>query len=701
MTGESSLPSIDFKAVIASAPSRRKFRLWWVPEENETISAVCGHIIGQGHAFCTNINCTVNHRQQRVCPIFPNEVYVQKTNDTAFIWPSIVTTSLTQDILNAWETETHTLEDWIHVFDCIKDGTSSPQFKSDEDVFSSDDLKTRVKYEKEVLAFKTPRPKKRKADITTDTDNVLPSKFKNLFEDIKSEEELNQTSTLGAIFRELDSRSISLLDAFKMHVGVFKKENSISMSCHQNVDARLNKLKLHIGERPTGMDEQFEAPTLWLTLASIASEMKLMMEVIQKENNILQSNWKSLELNPPLSSNDFTSRAAPLAQKIKEIEQFTVNSVQMLSQQMNFSNHPSASMTPASLMQSADFIARDKVIFDKIQALESEVATLRSVNDTETIKFSNLGFRNKHDCDAWVAQHHPGADFGLVMDFHLVMAHVHHAISGVNLIDTLSKVYKMDLSHNHQAVSLASYASIWPKYFITQSSGYNIIRKDESYFTAIKSWDDWDLPNDGYRDRLDKFLSQFEEGFARDLDAAVAPNSLFHTVASKALTNSVHWVRGLSKFLDDTYNEYQRAHYSGKTAWHITTRLALALIEYVGISRNTIHNTFRIDQPEEIAKSMFYAAAQALDRMAEVSSQNFKNSPVVMGELTKFLALNSNYELVGKLHSRLNDMKSNVDEALKESAANAKASSTLASKFETHLKRPLEALTKRVDKLEK
>ena len=62
-----------------------------------------------------------------------------------------------------------------------------------------------------------------------------------------------------------------------MHLGVFKKENSISLSCHQNVDARLNKLKLHIGDRPDGMDEQFEAPMLWLTLASVASEMKLMM----------------------------------------------------------------------------------------------------------------------------------------------------------------------------------------------------------------------------------------------------------------------------------------------------------------------------------------------------------------------------------------------------------------------------------------
>ena len=32
LTGESSPPAINVQAVIASAPSRKKFKLWWVPE---------------------------------------------------------------------------------------------------------------------------------------------------------------------------------------------------------------------------------------------------------------------------------------------------------------------------------------------------------------------------------------------------------------------------------------------------------------------------------------------------------------------------------------------------------------------------------------------------------------------------------------------------------------------------------------------
>ena len=155
------------------------------------------------------------------------------------------------------------------------------------------------------------------------------------------------------------------------------------------------------------------------------------------------------------------------------------------------------------------------------------------------------------------------------------------------------------------------------------------------------------------------------------------------------------------KFMDDTYNEYHRAHYSTKTAWYITTRLARSLIEFIGTPRNTIHNTFRIDFPEEISKAMFFAATQSLDRMSEVSSKGFKNSPIVMGELTKFLALNSNYELVGRLHTKISGIQTSQEQLEKEVAASVKSSSTLASKFDQQLKKPLDLLIKRVEKLER
>jgi len=68
--------------------------------------------------------------------------------------------------------------------------------------------------------------------------------------------------------------------------------------------------------------------------------------------------------------------------------------------------------------------------------------------------------------------------------------------------------------------------------------------------------------------------------------------------------------------MDDTYNEYHRAHYSGKTDWYITTRLSKSLIEFIGTPRNTIHNPFHIYFLEVISKAVFFAAMQSLDRIS-------------------------------------------------------------------------------------
>ena len=90
----------------------------------------------------------------------------------------------------------------------------------------------------------------------------------------------------------------------------------------------------------------------------------------------------------------------------------------------------------------------DSFTDEQLLLIGLDCLALRSANDSESIKFSNLGFRNKTDCDAWVTMHHPGTDFGFIMDFHLVMAHVHHAISGTSLMDNLHKVHKM---HYHES----------------------------------------------------------------------------------------------------------------------------------------------------------------------------------------------------------------------------------------------------------
>jgi len=87
--GESSLtPSFTSAAlpaaVLASAQDSRRYKLWRVPEVTD---GFCFQLIGQGGLFCIIKKCTTKHRGVKFFHPLPGEVYVQKTQDLAFIAP--------------------------------------------------------------------------------------------------------------------------------------------------------------------------------------------------------------------------------------------------------------------------------------------------------------------------------------------------------------------------------------------------------------------------------------------------------------------------------------------------------------------------------------------------------------------------------------------------------------------------------------
>jgi len=473
-TGESNV-TIDTQAVQASASSNRKYKLWYVPEDE--VGSVCSRMIGQGHAFCTLKNCTNNHQQDRVCTILPGEAYVKRNHDSAFSWLSVMINSLDEEQASSWKNSSQSFDDWITMFNLVKESDgSSPSALKREYGLTSEELEEKAKEQSKFLAFKTPRPKRRR---TTEKDgSELPQ-----FKDLEAEsDDTSDSSVLLALFNELDSRSKLLMEVLKKNMSVFEEERSINAACNQNANIRLSRLKFNVGDRPVGLDSKFDAHNLWMSLASVATELTNMMETVQYENSKVQAKLKIFTLDPPLRSSQFSKSAEPFAIKIREIEKFVQGSVEHIVRKIDDIQPTSPATYP-----NVDLSARDKLIFDKIDQLEREVLSLRAANDQESVKFSNLGFRNKQDCDAWVETHHPGADFGLIMDFHLVMTHVHDAISGVQLMKGLATVHKMKLSHNHQAVAIVSYENRIPKYFVSSSSGYSIVRKDESYFSAIKT----------------------------------------------------------------------------------------------------------------------------------------------------------------------------------------------------------------------
>ena len=324
---------------------------------------------------------------------------------------------------------------------------------------------------------------------------------------------------------------------------------------------------------------------------------------------------------------------------------------------------------------------------------------VRSSNDSSVIKYANLGFRSQKECDAWIETNQPSDDYGLIIDFNGLMEHVWTQIVGQKILTNLEKVYKMKLSSNNQAVTLTSFETRIPKFFCGESRAMGVVKECDSYFKMIKTWEDWNTPHDGFRDQLKRELSVFDLGHNETISAECEPLSIFHSLVSKTLSDSITWANKLIKFVDDTYREYSRARYGSRKAWHVTTKLAVALMEYVSKPRTVVYNSFRVSNHWAVSKTVAYAYLRSLDLMVEIEKLEFRNSPIITAELSKFLALNSNFESVENLQKEVKTMNESISKAVKEATSAVKTVGTVGNTVD-RIQKDASALSKRVKTLE-
>ena len=122
-----------------------------------------------------------------------------------------------------------------------------------------------------------------------------------------------------------------------------------------------------------------------------------------------------------------------------------------------------------------------------------------------------------------------------------------------------------------------------------------------------------------------------------------------YQLAITSLTESVSWVLGFINYIDETYIQYASGKFGTKKSWHITTKLATALITDIALSRRGALNSFEAGQGQHINGAIFYAVLRSLDKMTQIVAQNYKDAPVVSTELVKFLSMNTSVEAVDKL----------------------------------------------------
>jgi len=660
----------------------RKYKAWCF---NTDESDVCLGMLGQGALFCTVKNCRKTHRSNTFHVALPGELYVAKTADTAFVDPVVKMSLLKEDLLERWKSISCTLDEWASLFSLVEANAvdqSQAISISGGVKFSVSDLRIKDQEENTALAFKTPR-KRKQMDMLNST-LAIPS-FASQINSI--DQAINPENNRRDI-TELDDRTLNLRSALETFLSQFEQERSSSLSYFESSDVKFSKLKLSLGTKPKDLESKFEAPNLWLTLGSVAEEVTKISENYSSEVLTMKN-----ELNQVLTRSEHRVHQdlLPLKQKLNELESFCVESTRKLQANIvTISNKARTVNNP---------IGNDVNLLQRLDTLEKEMRMVRSSNDSTAIRYGGLGFRSQKESDAWVETTQPSDDYGLIMDFNCVMEHVWTQIVGQKILTNLEKVYKMKLRTNNQAVTLTSFETRIPKFFCGESRSMGVVREGESYFKLIKTWEEWNTPFDGFRDQLKRELVLFDSGHNETISAEVEPLSIYHSLISKTLTDSISWANKLIKFIDDTYREYSRARYGTKKAWHVTTKLAVALMEYISSPRTVVHNSFRVGNHLAVSKTVTYAYLKSLDLMIEIEKLDFRNSPIITSELAKFLALNSNYESIENLQKEVKSLGEGVSKAGKEVTSAVKSVGTVGNNLDK-IQKEMGGLTKRIKTLE-
>ena len=587
----SKLPSLDEN-------DSKKFRVFIAPAKPKELEAFCFRIIGQGETFCLNKNCKISHRKKNGKQLIePNDIFIAKTKDLAFCGVKLSANSLDDRIVQEWINSTYTIDDWTFMFNAIEEKVSS---STSHEELTAKDITDQLEVTTQAFLHKTPG-RKRKGNIEEFLGDLKLPSYKRQF---TANSDTSKFS-MDDFKRTLEIIDENIDDLFK-GLGLLKQllaEEKIS----SDMTALANELKLEhlvksLGEKPTALDADFEAPTVWLTMTNLATHIVDMRESIPSAQDITKFVEEKIEALGEKVNTDVKflhQRINPAIEKMTKLEKAFIQIIQQLRDELHLE---------AERIDRLEFDIGNKSginhdgsdngydnITSKLSELEGLIHSLRAADDSQAINFGGLGFKSSDESNSFLEEQVPDDEqkFGLVVDFHIVMENLYQHRRGNDLLKKMESIFKIKVPTVGQASSISSFERTIPKYFVTGvNDDFTPIEDDESYFNNIQTWQDWDTQHKGNRDKIIKQLEAFRKSHTRFIQQTVPIDSKIYTIAILALTESIAWVEGLMKFIDDTHKEYMRSKFSCKKSWAVATRLATALMEKIAEPRVNLYNTF-------------------------------------------------------------------------------------------------------------
>ena len=666
---------------------KKKYRLFLVKDA----SLVCGRVLTQGVTFCSNLKCDINHRTEGMMDLKSGQLYVQKSNEkgrsTTFTSPMMPTENIESNVVGQWLKTSQTLHAWSRIFRVGNDSLSESEQVTKEKIMEG-------KHElKSSMSYKT--PKKEKYDDKFN--NTTPSKyveFQYKDDDDKSNRETNFSSHVNASFKVLFDE----IDRLHRNQKILQ---DFVIKGSQSLDLRFAELCDDMGTKPSHLDERYDAPNLWGTIGEMVETLAtfgqaIPAKLVSEEDVAKAVNEMKVEIDLNINST-----VKPIDEKYGALRKFVISSAKSLKTQADENAKMIQDVSDKANSYDSDAWNRNGLSEDdedRFKNIEDALEKL-SLRQGERIRFHGLGFHGKPEADAWLELNSPSGRFGLIVDFSTIMEHIHHAITGMDALKQLQTVYKLKLSTISEALSVTSFEIAMPR-FLSNTGAHVVIDNESSYFSHIPSFAKWNDPNSGFKLRLKKELERFRRSHLSTIREKLSVRDPLYGIATSSLTESISWTTGLINYIDNTFEEYSAGKFGAKKSWHVTTKLATALIMEVVKPREGALNSFQAGDAIAMSKVIFYANLQSLDAMGKIAADDYRDSPVVSSELVKFLSLNTNVEAVDKIEAQSAELNGVVKQLNKDVTSTTKSMASIGNKAD-ELKKVVEGLRRRIEKLEK
>ena len=170
-----------------------------------------------------------------------------------------------------------------------------------------------------------------------------------------------------------------------------------------------------------------------------------------------------------------------------------------------------------------------------------------------------------------------------------------------------------------------------PKFFCKKKE-HKVAKGGDSFFDNVTSFDDWDEPNYGFRQRLKDEVDSAESTIESTMNEDSELSDTGRALVTIALSTTVQLVDLLIRYIDQTYNQLIRSKYSKQKAWALVSRLIVRMFQDIFNPRTRKQKIMKSAHPTQVAITIFYSSLKSLKIMRYYKDQGIDKHMCILLE---------------------------------------------------------------------